>query len=85
MLSHRFSAMTVGNHSQLLAGRKELDLEHDRIVNHYLSYTNINSKDELEEYLLRDVDTWLTPDEAVKFGIADIIEPLNRQVADKRR
>jgi len=85
MLSHRFSALSIGNYSQLLAGRKELDLEHDRIVNHYLSYTNIDSKDELEQYLLRDVDTWLTPEEAIKYGVADIIEPLNRQIYDEGR
>ena len=30
MLSHRYSSMTWGNHSQLLATRKEQDLEHDR-------------------------------------------------------
>jgi len=76
ILSHRYSAMTIGNHSQLLAGRKEQDLAHDRIVEHYMNYSNINSKKGLEEYLLRDVDTWLSADEAVKYGIADIIEPL---------
>jgi len=76
ILSHRYSAMTWGNHSQLLAGRKEQDLEHARIVDHYLRYSNIESQEELEKYLLRDVDTWLTPEEAVKFGIADAVEPI---------
>ena len=32
ILSHRFAGMTLGNHSQLLAGRKEQDLLHDRII-----------------------------------------------------
>ncbi len=77
MLSHRYSAMTYGNHSQLLAGRKEQDLAHERIVEHYINYSNINSKKGLEESLLRDVDTWLSADEAVKYGIADIVEPLS--------
>ena len=76
ILSHRYSAMTLGNHSQLLAGRKEQDLEHDRIIDHYLRYSGIPSRQELEEYLLRDVDTWLAPDEAVRFGLADVVEPL---------
>ena len=62
-----------------------MDIEHERIVNHYLSYTNIDSKDKLEQYLLRDVDTWLTPEEAIKYEIADIIEPLNRQIYDEGR
>ena len=38
ILSHRFWSLNVGNHSQLLARRKEEDLVHQRIVNHYLEY-----------------------------------------------
>jgi len=85
MLSHRYSAMTWGNHSQLLAGRKEQDLEHERIIDHYLRYSKIASKDDLEKYLLRDVDTWLTPEEAVEFGLVDLVEPLKPQISGKRR
>ncbi|MCK5437017.1 MAG: ATP-dependent Clp protease proteolytic subunit [Desulfobulbaceae bacterium] len=81
ILSHRFSWITAGNHSQLLASRKEEDLEHRRIVDHYLRYTNIDSQEKLEEYLLRDVDTWLSPEECIKFGIADIVEKVTRQAA----
>ena len=76
ILSHRFSGMTKGNHSQLLAGRKEQDLEHERIVEHYLSYSSVKSREDLEQYLLRDVDTWLSPDEAIRLGLADMIEPV---------
>lgn len=76
ILSHRFSAFNFGSHSQLIAGRKEEDLEHERIINHYLSYSSIKDRKELESYLLRDVDTWLTPDEALQHGLADIIEPI---------
>lgn len=82
ILSHRFAGMTLGNHSQLLAGRKEQDLLHDRIIDHYLRYSKIKDRVELESYLLRDVDTWLSGEEAVRFGVADIIEPLsNNRVA----
>ena len=84
ILYHRYSAMTWGNHSQLLAGRKEQDLEHQRIVDHYINYSSMETKEELEKNLLRDVDTWLTPEEAVKFGIADIVEPLSNQVQKER-
>ena len=74
VLSHRFSAMNVGNHSQLIAGRKEEDMTHERVIKHYMDYSNIKDHAELENYLLRDVDTWLTPEETVQFGIADIVE-----------
>src|SRR5512138_95473 len=43
ILSHRFSAFNFGNHSQLIASRKEEDLEHERILRHYLDYSCIKS------------------------------------------
>ena len=78
ILSHRYLALTAGNYSQLIAGRKEEDLMHGRIVEHYLRHTNMKTKEDLEQTLLRDVDTWLSPDEAVKFGVADTVEPLGK-------
>jgi len=51
---------------------------HDRIVSHYLQYSAFDTKDKLEETLLRDVDTWLSPKEAISYGIADIVEPRTR-------
>lgn len=85
ILSHRYSSMTMGNHSQLIASRKEQDLEHNRIVDHYLRYSKIGSKEELEKYLLRDVDTWLTPEEAIQFGIVDLVEPIGHRINPERR
>lgn len=74
ILSHRFNAQISGSHSKLLAFRKEEDLMHKRIVNHYLEYSNLKSQKEIETLLLQDYDVWLTADEAVKYGLADIIE-----------
>ena len=80
VLSHRFAAMNIGNHSQLIAGRKEEDMTHERVIQHYITYSKIKDRAELESYLLRDVDTWLTPEETVQFGLADILEPSRRRV-----
>ena len=74
ILSHRFNAQISGSHSKLLAFRKEEDLMHTRIVDHYLEYSNLKSQKEIETLLLQDYDVWLTADEAVKYGLADIIE-----------
>lgn len=79
VLSHRFTALSWGSHSQLVAQRREEDLMHRRIVEHYLRYSAIRDEKELMEKLLRDVDTWLTPDEAVTHGIADVVERLARR------
>ena len=75
VLSHRFSAINWGNHSELVAHRKEEDFLHRRLLGHYLSHTLLDSEEEVTERLLADVDTWLTPEEAREMGIADIIQP----------
>jgi ATP-dependent Clp protease protease subunit len=74
ILSHRYSALAVGKHSDLVAGRKEQDLAHNRIINHYLQHTALKTEAELVKTLLRDADTWLTPEEAVRYGIADVVQ-----------
>ena len=79
ILSHRFSGASFGNHSQLIAGRKEEDMAHDRVIQHYLTYGGVKDRIELEKYLLRDVDTWLTPEEAVQHGLADVVEPTRKR------
>jgi ATP-dependent Clp protease protease subunit len=76
LLSHRYSSIHGGNHSQILAFRKQEDTVHQQIVDHYLEHTRLETREQVEEILLRDVDTWLSPKEAVELGIADIIEPL---------
>jgi ATP-dependent Clp protease protease subunit len=50
-------------------------------LQHYLAYSNIKDKAELEKYLLRDVDTWLTPEEAIQHGIADRVEQVRKRGA----
>lgn len=79
VLSHRFSAINIGNHSQLIAGRKEEDMMHERVIQHYITNSEIKGRAELENYLLRDVDTWLTPEETVQYGLADIVEPARKR------
>jgi ATP-dependent Clp protease protease subunit len=83
ILSHRYYGMKIGSHSELIASRKEEDLEHERIIRHYIDYSAIKDKTELERVLLREVDTWLTPQEAVQYGIADAIEPTKRDRMEK--
>jgi len=74
VLSHRFTGLSFGKHSELVAGRKEQDLAHCRIVNHYIQHTNVKSEEDLGRTLLRDSDVWLTPEEAVRFGLADLVQ-----------
>jgi ATP-dependent Clp protease protease subunit len=83
ILSHRYSWWCFGSHSELIARRKEEDLAHRRIVDHYLHHTKIASVEELQRTLLREVDTWLTAEEALRYGVADVIE--GRPLATEQR
>jgi ATP-dependent Clp protease protease subunit len=74
VLSHRFAAFSYGNHSELVAKRKEEDLMHRRLLDHYIQHTGLKTEEEVVKKLLRDVDTWLTPQEAVEMGIADKVQ-----------
>jgi len=78
LLSHRFSSMSWGNHSQLVANRKIEDQLHERIVNHYLQHTSVTDKTALEQSILGDVDYWMDSKEALDFGLIDIVEPLKQ-------
>ena len=76
LLSHRFSTMSWGNHSQLIANRKIEDQLHERILQHYLAHSGVKDKAELEKTILCDVDYWMAPSEALDYGLVDIIEPM---------
>ena len=82
VLSHRFFAMSVGSHSELIARRIEEDMMHERVIQHYLDYSNVKDRAGLEGYLLRDVDTWLTPEETVQYGLADMLLNPNHCLQD---
>lgn len=73
LLSHRYSSWSFGSHSQLMARRKEEDILHQRILEHYVEHTRL-SQDRVLETLLRDVDTWMTGAEASQFGLVDVVE-----------
>ncbi|MBP7652555.1 ATP-dependent Clp protease proteolytic subunit [Candidatus Dependentiae bacterium] len=80
VLSHRYFGGAMGNHSSLIAARKEQDLMHKRICDHYLKHTKINTEQELNTTLLRDVDTWLSPQECIEYGIVDTIQKDIRKI-----
>lgn len=71
ILSHRFSTMKVGNQAQLKADQVEDDLVHKRMIDHYVKFSNLEDKKEVETKLLREVNTWLTPEQALEFELAD--------------
>jgi len=73
LLSHKISFSKKGNYGQLLSSRKLEEMEYQKVINHYLKYSNLETQEEIEKFLLKDVDTWLSPKEAISYGLADYI------------
>jgi ATP-dependent Clp protease protease subunit len=74
ILSHQYAWSIEGNHAQLMAQRKEMELLHQRMVHHYIKNTKLKTEQEIKDKLLCDHDVWLSDREAVELGVADKIE-----------
>lgn len=72
ILSHQFSWGSIGKEHELMAQVKEFNNTSQRIVEHYKRCTG-QTEANIKKYLLPAEDVWLTPKEAIKFGIADEI------------
>ena len=72
ILSHQFSWSSIGKEHELMAQVKEFNNTSQRIVEHYKRCTG-QTEANIKKYLLPAEDVWLTPKEAIKFGIADEI------------
>jgi ATP-dependent Clp protease protease subunit len=72
ILSHQFSWGTIGKEHELHASVKEFNNTSQRIIDHYKKCTG-QTEATIKKYLLPPEDVWLTPKEAVKYGIADQI------------
>lgn len=72
ILSHQFFWGSVGKEHELMASVKEFSNTSKKIVEHYKKCTG-QTEATIKKYLLPPEDVWLTPKEAVKYGIADQI------------
>jgi len=72
ILSHQFFWGTIGKEHELMASVKEFNNTSKRIVEHYKRCTG-QTEAIIKKVLLPPEDVWLTPKEAVKYGLADEI------------
>lgn len=69
-MSHQYSAGSDGKEHELYSTIKEFEIISDKIMNHYRKCTK-KTEPYIRKHLLPASDCWLTPEEAVKHGIAD--------------
>lgn len=72
ILSHQYAGLKAGKYHELIGNRKLEDYLNERIISHYKRHTKL-SKKVIKEKLLCQTDVWLTPQEAIKYNIADKI------------
>lgn len=72
IMSHQWSGYMEGKEHEIRASEKENKLVSNRMMNHYIKCTGL-SKKEIKEKLLPPEDVYLSPTEAVKYGLGDRI------------
>ena len=70
VMSHQYSWGSMGKEHELVAKQKEFKLASKRMEEHYKKCTG-KSVTYIRKHLLGPTDTWLSPTETVKHGIAD--------------
>lgn len=72
VMSHQYSWGSKGKEHELMSIVKEFELSTERMLDHYKKCTGKNET-YIRKNLLPESDVWLTPEEAVRHGIADKI------------
>ena len=76
IMSHQYYWGSSGKFHELLAVQKEVDFTQERLIKHFKKVTGMK-EDEINKYLMPPHDVYLTAQDAKKFGLCDIVKPLN--------
>ena len=71
VMSHEFSSGTRGQYHDILDSQKHMEWTNKKLLEHYKKCTGKTEKYIREFTLAPKTDHWLTPEQAVKHGIAD--------------
>ncbi len=71
VMSHEFSGGTQGQYHDMIDSHKHMNWTNKKLLEHYKKCTGKSEKYIREFTLAPKTDHWLTPDQAVKHGIAD--------------
>jgi len=72
IMSHQYSTMMAGKEHELKASFYEVELQSKKMINHYRKCTK-KSESYIRKHLLAHSDASLSPEEAIKHGLADQI------------
>lgn len=72
IMAHQFSSETWGKMHELVAARSMHDKLDNQFVQHFLKHSTMNEK-QIRDILMGPSDRYLTPEECIKYGLADQI------------
>jgi len=72
IMSHQYSWESVGKHHELMAAAKEYELSIGRMMNLYRKTTLLDDA-KIKKYLLSTSDVYLSSEDALKYGICDVV------------
>jgi ATP-dependent Clp protease protease subunit len=73
VMSHEFSGGTRGQYHDMLDAQSHMEWTNQKLLEHYMKCTGKKEPYIRKHMLAPKTDHWLTPEEAVKHGIADKI------------
>jgi ATP-dependent Clp protease protease subunit len=79
LLSHQWSCGVYGKQHELVQSQNLFEILDNKVYNLYKRKCKLSKKD-VVKYLLPPNDVWLTPEDAVKFGICDEIKKLDTKL-----
>jgi ATP-dependent Clp endopeptidase proteolytic subunit ClpP len=72
ILSHQYTWGSEGKHHELMATVSEFENTNRKILELYKLHTK-QSEQMIKKVLLKPADSWITPEDAIEYGIADKI------------
>lgn len=72
VMAHQFSASFEGKHHELIAQNKALKNLSEKMFRHFKKHTTMTDQ-QIKKVMFSPSDTWLTPEECVRYGLVDEI------------
>lgn len=72
IMTHQFFEALEGKYHELLAQRDHQDQLQERFVDHFKRHSGMSEK-QIKDIILGKSDNWISPKEALKFGLCDEI------------
>ena len=79
LLSHQWSWGIYGKKHELVSTQNQFEIVDAKVFNLYKSKTKL-SKKKIHEILLPPNDVWLSPEQALEYGLCDEIKKFNKNI-----